>query len=158
MHNAVKDGLGKIGVLVALESDGDVAKLEEFGKKIAMHIAATAPAALSEGDIPAERIDRERGIILESIKEDPKLAGKPQNVIDGAVTGKLRKVLQDIVLTKQAFVMNPDQTIEQAVEETAKALGQPVKLAAFVRFQLGDGVEKKTDDFAKEVAALTGQG
>lgn len=158
MHNAVKDGLGKIGVLVALESEGDVGKLEEFGKKVAMHIAATAPAALSEADIPADRIERERAIILESIKEDPKLAGKPQNVIDGAVTGKLRKVLQDIVLTKQAFVMNPDQTVEQAVDDTAKTLGSPVKLAAFVRFQLGDGVEKKTDDFAKEVAALTGQG
>jgi elongation factor Ts len=158
VHNQAADGLGRIGVLVALESTGAKPALEDFGRKLAQHVAAASPAApvaLTEADVPAERIDRERAIILEQVKEDPKLAGKPQNVLDGAVNGKLRKVLEEIVLLKQKFVHNPDLTVEAAVKAAEKDAGAPVKLTGFVRFQLGDGVEKPKDDFAAEVAAMS---
>jgi elongation factor Ts len=156
VHNQTAPGLGRIGVLVALESEAAEAKLEDLGRKIAQHVAATAPAALTDSDVPAERIERERSIILEQVKEDPKLAGKPQNVVDGAVNGKLRKVLEEIVLLKQKFVHNPDLTVEGAVQAAGKEFGTPVKLTAFARFQLGDGVEKPKEDFAAEVAATAG--
>jgi elongation factor Ts len=149
------DHLGRIAVLVALESVGDKAALESFGKKVAMHIASAAPLALSEADIPADRVEREKAVLLEQIKEDPKAQGKPQQVLDKMLEGRMRKFFEESVLTKQAFVLNPDQTVEAAVAETAKAVGSPVQISGFVRFAVGEGVEKKTDDFAAEVAAMT---
>jgi elongation factor Ts len=149
------DHLGRIAVLVALESTGDKAALESFGKKVAMHIASAAPLALVEADIPADRVERERTVLLEQIKEDPKAQGKPQQVLDKMLEGRMRKFFEESVLTKQAFVLNPDQTVEAAVAEAAKAVGAPVKIAGFVRFAVGEGVEKKADDFAAEVAAMT---
>ncbi len=149
------DHLGRIAVLVALESTGDKAVLESFGKKIAMHIASAAPLALSESEIPADRTEREKAVILEQIKEDPKAAGKPQAVLDKMLEGRMRKFFEESVLTKQAFVLNPDQTVEAAVAEAAKAAGAPVKIAGFVRFAVGEGVEKRQDDFAAEVASMT---
>jgi len=157
VHAAVADGLGRIGVLVALQSAGDQDKLETLGRKIAMHIAAAAPVALSDSDVPAERIDRERAIILEQVREDPKLAGKPQNVVDGAVNGKLRKILEELVLLKQKFVHDPDLTVDAAVKAAEKDVGAPVAVTGFVRFVLGEGVEKPKDDFAAEVAGMTGK-
>ena len=149
------DHLGRIAVLVALQSAGDKAVLESFGKKIAMHIASASPLAVSESEIPAERVEREKAVIAEQIKEDPKAAGKPQQVLDKMLEGRLRKFYEESVLTKQAFVMNPDQTVEAAIAEAAKAAGAPIKVKGFVRFAVGEGVEKKKDDFAAEVAAMT---
>jgi len=157
IHNAVSDGMGRIGVLVAVESTGDKAALEDIGKKVAMHIAAVNPLALSEADIPAERIAREKSILTEQIKQDPKAVGKPDNVIEKMMEGRLRKFFEESVLLKQAFVLNPDQSVEAAVTEAGKAAGAPAKLTGFVRFAVGDGVEKKADDFAAEVAAMTKQ-
>ena len=149
------DHLGRIAVLVALESKGDKAQLESLGKKVAMHIASANPLALSEADVPAERVDREKTVLLEQIKEDPKAQGKPQQVLDKMLEGRMRKFFEESVLTKQAFVLNPDQTVEAAVMDAEKAAGAPIKIASFVRFAVGEGVEKRQDDFAAEVAAMT---
>jgi elongation factor Ts len=151
------DNLGRIAVLVALESSGDKAKLEAFGKKVAMHIASTSPLALNEADIPVDRVEREKAVLLDQIKEDPKAAGKPQQVLDKMLEGRLRKFFEESVLVKQAFIMNPDQTIEAAVKDAEKEVGAPISIKGFVRFGVGEGVEKRTDDFAAEVAAMTGK-
>lgn len=157
IHNAAAEGMGRLGVLVALESEADAAGLEDLARKIAMHVAATNPVALDEGSVPAERMEREKAIILEQIAQDPKAAGKPQQVLDKMLEGRIRKFLEEVTLVKQAFVINPDVTVEGAVKEAEKALGKPIALKAFVRFALGEGVEKPTGgDFAEEVAALTG--
>jgi elongation factor Ts len=142
-------------VLVALESSGDKAALESFGKKVAMHIASANPLALSEAEIPADRVEREKSVLLEQIKEDPKAQGKPQQVLDKMLEGRMRKFFEESVLTKQAFVLNPDQSVEEALKEAEKAAGAPVKLKGFVRFAVGEGVEKRQDDFAAEVASMT---
>jgi len=152
------DHLGRIAVLVALESTGDKAKLEAFGKKVAMHIASANPLALSESDIPADRVEREKTVLLEQIKEDPKAQGKPQQVLDKMLEGRMRKFFEESVLTKQAFVINPDQTVEAAVKDAEKEAGAPITLKGFVRFAVGEGVEKRADDFAAEVAAMSGKG
>ena len=148
------DHLGRIAVLVALESTGDKAALESIGKKVAMHIASAAPLALTEADIPADRVEREKSVLLEQLKEDPKAVGKPQQVLDKMVEGRMRKFFEESVLTKQAFVLNPDQTVEAALKDAEKTVGAPIKLKGFVRFAVGEGVEKKQDDFAAEVAAM----
>jgi len=149
------DHLGRIAVLVAIESKGDKAQLESLGKKVAMHIASANPLALSDTDVPAERIEREKSVLLEQIKEDPKAQGKPQQVLDKMLEGRMRKFFEESVLTKQAFVLNPDQTVEAAVKDAEKAAGAPIKITAFVRFAVGEGVEKRADNFAAEVAAMT---
>jgi elongation factor Ts len=152
------DHLGRIAVLVALESTGAKPVLESFGKKIAMHIASANPLALNETEIPAERVEREKAVLLEQIKEDPKAQGKPQQVLDKMLEGRMRKFFEEAVLTKQAFVLNPDQTVEAALKDAEKEAGAPIKIKGFVRFAVGEGVEKRTDDFAAEVAAMTGKG
>jgi elongation factor Ts len=152
-----QDHLGRIAVLVALESTGKKDELESFGKKLAMHIASANPLALTEADIPVDRVEREKAVLLEQLKEDPKAAGKPQQVLDKMIEGRMRKFFEESVLTKQAFILNPDQTVEAAVADAAKAAGAPVAIKAFVRFGVGEGVEKKADDFAAEVAAMSGQ-
>jgi len=157
VHNQIADGLGRIGVLVALESENAGEALEAFGKKLAQHVAAAGPIALSEAEVPTERLERERAIALEQVKADPKLAGKPQQVLDGAVNGKVRKVLEEIVLLKQKFIHDDKLTVEQAVQAAAKDVGAPVTLSAFALFKLGEGVEKKQEDFAAEVAAAAGK-
>ncbi len=149
------DNLGRIGVLVALESTGDKTALESIGKKVAMHIASASPLALTEAEIPADRVTREKTVLLEQIKEDPKAQGKPQQVLDKMLEGRMRKFFEESVLLKQAFVLNPDQTVEAALAEAAKAAGAPIAINGFVRFAVGEGVEKKAGDFAAEVAALT---
>jgi elongation factor Ts len=154
VHNPVVVGeLGRIGVLVAIEGAGDQAKLQELGRKIAMHVAATKPLSLSPDDIDPAAVEYERGIFTEQALE----SGKPANVVEKMVEGRIRKFLEEVVLLKQAFVMNPDQTVEQLVAETAKELGSPIVVKGFVRLALGEGVEKKPDDFAAEVAAVSGQ-
>lgn len=148
------DHLGRIAVLVALESTGDKAALESFGKKVAMHVASANPLALTEADIPAERVQREKAVLAEQIKEDPKAQGKPPQVIEKMLEGRLRKFYEESVLMKQAFVLNPDQTVEAALKDAEKAAGAPVKIKGFVRFAVGEGVEKRSEDFAAEVAAF----
>jgi elongation factor Ts len=157
VHSKVdgSDDLGRIAVLVALESTGDKAALESIGKKVAMHVASASPLALVEADIPTDRVEREKQVIGEQIKEDPKAQGKPQQVLDKMLEGRMRKFYEESVLTKQAFVLNPDQTVEAAVKDAEKAVGAPIKLKGFVRFAVGEGVEKKVDDFAAEVAAMS---
>jgi elongation factor Ts len=151
MHNAVTPELGRIGVLVAIEGEGDQARLQELGRDIAMHVAAYSPLSLSTEDLDPAAVERERAIF----SEQAQASGKPAQVIEKMVEGRLRKFYEEVVLLKQAFVKNPDQTVEQVVAETAKAVGSPVKVKGFLRFGLGEGVEKKTDDFAAEVAALS---
>jgi elongation factor Ts len=159
VHSKVEgaDNLGRIAVLVALESSGEKAKLEAFGKKVAMHIASANPLALNDSDIPADRVEREKAVLLEQIKEDPKAQGKPQQVLDKMLEGRMRKFFEESVLTKQTFIMNPDQTVEAAVKDAEKDAGAPIKIKGFVRFAVGEGVEKRADDFAAEVAAMSGK-
>ncbi|CAN5294173.1 translation elongation factor Ts [soil metagenome] len=152
VHNAVSPDLGKMGVLVAMEGAGDQAKLQEVGRKIAMHVAATNPMSLSVDDLNPEAVAKEREIFTEQALA----SGKPAGVVEKMVEGRIRKFYEEVILLKQAFVMNPDQTIEQLVADTAKELGSPVTVKGFVRLALGEGVDKKTEDFAAEVASMTG--
>jgi elongation factor Ts len=157
IHNAVSEGLGRLGVMVALESAGSAPALEDLARKIAMHVAATNPVALSEAEVPAERLEREKAILAEQIAQDPKAAGKPQQVLDKMMEGRIRKFLEEVVLLKQSFVVNPDLTVEAAVKAAEKDVGAPITVKAFVRFALGEGVDKGPEsDFAAEVAAMTG--
>ncbi|HEY0647010.1 translation elongation factor Ts [Phenylobacterium sp.] len=153
LHNVQGDGVARMGVLVALEGAGDPAKLQDVGRKIAMHVAATAPLSLSPADLDPEVVAKEREIQTQTAME----SGKPREIAEKMVEGRIRKWQEEVVLVKQPFVMNPDQTIEQLVAETAKEVGSPVAIKAFVRLALGEGVEKKADDFAAEVASMTGQ-
>lgn len=152
IHNATAPDLGRIGVLVALESEGEKAKLRELGRKIAMHVAATSPLSLSTDDLDQAAVEKERAIFTEQALA----SGKPEAVVEKMVEGRIRKFYEEVVLTKQAFVMNPDQTVEALVEATGKELGSPIKIVGFQRLALGEGVEKKQDDFAAEVASMTG--
>ena len=152
VHNAVATNLGKIGVLVGIESGADHAKLRELGRKIAMHIAATSPLSLDESSLDPAAIEKERAVLTEKAKEE----GRPDNMIEKIVSGQIAKFQKEVVLTKQPFVMNPDQTIEQLVADTAKELGSAITLTGFVRMGLGEGVEKPVGpDFAEEVASMT---
>ncbi len=152
VHNAVAPDLGRIGVLVAIEGQGDQARLQEIGKDIAMHVAAYGPLSLSTEDLDPAAIERERAIFAEQAQA----SGKPPQVIEKMVEGRLRKFYEEVVLLKQAFVKNPDQTVEQFVAEQAKAMGSPISVKGFVRLALGEGVEKaQGPDFASEVAALS---
>lgn len=153
VHNATAPDLGRIGVLVAVEGAGDEAVLRELGRRIAMHVAATQPLSLSTDDLDPEAVERERAIFTEQALE----SGKPAGVVEKMVEGRIRKFFEEVVLLKQAFVMNPDLTVEQLVAETAKTLGSPVTIKGFARLALGEGIEKKTEDFAAEVAAVSGQ-
>lgn len=154
LHNVQGDGVGRMGVLVAMEGAGDAAKLQDVGRKIAMHVAATAPLSLSPADLDPAVVEKEREIQTQTAME----SGKPREIAEKMVEGRIRKWQEEVVLLKQPFVMNPDQTIEQLVAETAKELGSPVAVKAFVRFALGEGVEKtQGPDFAAEVASMTGQ-
>ena len=152
IHNQVSPGLGRIGVLVAIEGEGDQDKLAELGKKIAMHVAATQPLSLSADDLDQAAVERERAVLTDKARED----GRPENMIGKIVDGQIAKFQREVVLLEQAFVMNPDQTVKQLVADTGKELGSPIAVKGFVRFALGEGVEKKTDDFAAEVASMTG--
>ena len=147
MHTAIVPGQGKIGVLVALESTADTAKLTELGKKIAMHVAATAPRFLSIADVDADTIAHEKGIY----EEQAKASGKPANIIEKMVEGRLRKFYEEVVVLEQSFIMDPDQKVKDVIGQAAKELGADVTLKSFVRFGLGEGLAKKEEDFAAEV-------
>jgi elongation factor Ts len=152
VHNQVAPGLGKIGVLVALESAAPAETLTALGKQIAMHVAAAHPLALTAEDLPAELIERERAIAMEKAKE----SGKPQPIVEKMVEGGLAKFRKEHALTTQLFVMDNKTPVAEVVASAAKDAGTGIILAGFVRFQLGEGIEKKQDDFAAEVAAAAG--
>ena len=154
VHNAAGPGLGKIGVLVALESGADKAGLEALGKQLAMHIAAANPLALRGEDLDSELVERERGIALEKAKE----SGKPAEIVEKMVDGAMAKFRKENALLSQLFVMDNKTKVEDVIRAEAKSLGSDVTLQSYVRFQLGEGIEKKVDDFAAEVAAASGVG
>lgn len=156
VHNSVAPDLGKIGVLVALESTGDKAKLAEIGRQVAMHVAATNPLALNAEQIDADVVARERAVFLEQAQQQS--AGKPANVIEKMVEGRLQKFFKESVLLKQIFVVDGENTVEQAVKNAEAAAGAPIKIAGFVRYALGEGIEKQKSDFAAEVAAAASGG
>ncbi len=150
VHNALADGLGKIGVLVALESAADADALQSLGKQIAMHVAAASPQFLSKDDVDADTLERERAVL----KEQAIASGKPADIAEKMVEGRLRKFYEEICLTEQAFIMDTDKTVSEAIEAAAKDAGAPIKLSAFARVQLGEGIEKEEENFAAEVAAV----
>jgi elongation factor Ts len=157
LHNAQGDGVGRLGVLVALESSGDQAVLKDVGRKIAMHVAGTPspPLALTTDDLDPAAVEKEKKFLTEQALE----SGKPIGVVEKMIEGRIRKWQEEVVLLKQPFVMNPDQTVEQLVADVAKQVGAPVAVKGFVRFALGEGVDKGPAglDFAAEVASLSGQ-
>ncbi len=153
VHNAMAPHLGKIGVLVALESSADPSKLMELGKQLAMHVAAARPEALTIAEVDPKAVQRERDILADQAKA----SGKPPEIIAKMVEGRLRKYYEDVVLTEQVYVVDGETRISQVIEKASKTLGAPVKLAGFVRYQLGEGIEKAPgDDFAAEVAKMAG--
>jgi len=152
VHNQVAPGLGKIGVLVAIESAAPVETLTALGKQIAMHVAAAHPQALDADSLDPDVIERERSIAMEKAKE----SGKPQNIIEKMVEGGLAKFRKDNALLSQLFVMDNKTPVAEVVASAAKDAGTAIALRGFVRFQLGEGIEKKVDDFAAEVAAAAG--
>ena len=152
VHNAVTTGLGKIGVLVALESAAPADKLEALGKQLAMHVAAAFPLALDESGIPADVIERERKIAQEKAAE----SGKPAEVIAKMVDGGVAKFVKENALLNQLFVMDGKTKISDVVAAAGKDAGAPIVLKDYVRFQLGEGIEKAESDFAAEVAAAAG--
>ena len=153
IHNAVVDGLGKMGVLVAIESAGDKAALNAFGRQVAMHVAATNPLALTDAEIDPTVVEREKAVFSVQARQ----SGKPENIIEKMVEGRLRKFYEEVVLLKQNFVINPDLTVEGALKAAEKDFGAPAKIVGFVRFALGEGIEREESDFAAEVAAAAGK-
>jgi elongation factor Ts len=150
VHNQAADGLGKIGVLVALESPGDASRLTDLGRKVAMHIASMKPLAATTAELDPAVVEKERQILTAQAAE----SGKPANVIEKMVEGRIRKFYQESVLVEQAFVMDPDVTVGKFIENAGKNMGAPVKLKGFLKFEVGEGIEKATSDFAAEVAAF----
>jgi elongation factor Ts len=148
VHNAVAPGMGKIGVLVALNSKADSGKLAELGKQIAMHVAATNPASLSQADLDPALVEREKQVLSEQARE----SGKPEAVIEKMIVGRMNKYFQEVCLLEQAFVLNPDLSVGKAVAEAAQAAGAPITVTGFVRIAVGEGIEKEQEDFAAEVA------
>ena len=152
IHNAAAPGLGRIGVLVALESDADSGALEELGRKLAMHVAAASPSWLSRDDVDAASIEREREILREQARSE----GKPEQIVDKMVEGRMRKYFEEVCLLEQTYVIDGESRVSAAVEAASAELAAPVAVSGFVRYQLGEGVERADTDFAAEVAAAGG--
>jgi elongation factor Ts len=146
--------LGRIGVLVAVEGDGDKTALRELGRNIALHVAAASPLSLSVDDLDPVTVEHEKAIFTEQAIA----SGKPPAVAEKMVEGRIRKFYEEAVLLKQAYVRNPDQSVEQLVSDTAKTAGSSVTVKGFARLALGESVDKESGDFAGEVAALTRAG
>jgi elongation factor Ts len=149
VHNAVADNLGKLGVLVAIETSGDAHKANAFARQVAMHVAATNPMALAVDELDAAAVEREKAIFADQARQ----SGKPENIIDKMVEGRLRKFYEEVVLLKQAFVLNPDVTVEKALKDAEQDIGAPATITGYIRFALGEGIEREASDFAAEVAA-----
>ena len=149
VHNAAATDMGKLGVLVAIETTGDAAAAEAIGRQIAMHVAATNPLAIDTDSLDPAVVEKERSIFSEQARE----SGKPDNIVEKMVEGRIRKFYEEVCLVKQSFVVNPDLTVEAALKEAEAQIGAPAKISAMLRFALGEGVEKEESDFAAEVAA-----
>ena len=151
LHNTAADSVGKIGVLVALESSADKARLNDLGRKVAMHVASAKPLAATTAELDPAVVEKEKQILTAQASE----SGKPAAVIEKMVEGRIRKFYQESVLVEQAFVMDPDVTVGGFIEKHAKEFGTAVKLVGFVRYEVGEGIEKVASDFAAEVASFT---
>jgi len=154
LHNSVADGLGKIGVLVALESTGNKDELAALGRQIAMHIASANPQALDAAGLDPAIVKREKDVLADKYRQQ----GKPDNVIDKIVESGLKTFYKEATLLEQSFIFDDKKSVAQAVKESEGKVGGPVKIAGYVRYALGEGIEKQESDFAAEVAAAAGQG
>jgi elongation factor Ts len=152
MHNAVAEGLGKIGVLVALESTGKADELAQIGRKLAMHVAASNPQAVDPSGLSAEVIRREKEVLADKAKAQ----GKPANVVDKIVESGLKTFYKEVCLLDQPYIHEPDKSVAQAIKEAEGRAGAPIKVKGFVRYALGEGIEREEKDFAAEVAAAAG--
>jgi elongation factor Ts len=152
MHNAVSEGVGKIGVLVGLESSGKTEELAVIGRKLAMHVAASSPQAVDSSGLSADVIRREKDVLAEKAKAQ----GKPANVVDKIVESGLKTFYKEVCLLDQPFVHEPDKSVAQAIKEAEGRTGAPIKVTGFVRYMVGEGIEREEKDFAAEVAAVAG--
>jgi elongation factor Ts len=152
VHNSVSEGLGKMGVLVALESGGKADELASLGRMIAMHVAASNPQAIDAASLDPAAVKREKDVLADKFKQQ----GKPANVIDKIVESGLKTFYKEVCLLEQAYVHDPAKTVAQALKEAEGAVGGPIKITGFVRYALGEGIEKQETDFAAEVAAAAG--
>ncbi len=153
VHNPASPELGKIGVLVALKSTADKTKLAALGKQIAMHVAAAAPLALTPDHLPKDVVERERAVQADVARQ----SGKPENVVQKMLEGRMRKFYEETVLLNQTFVIDGETQISKVLEKASKDLGAPVSIEGFVRFQVGEGIEKEDGDFAGEVSKMAGR-
>lgn len=149
IHTQAAPGMGKIGVLVGIESGADADALNAFGRQIAMHVAAANPLAVTPDELDQDLVARERAILVDQARE----SGKPEEVVQKMVDGRMRKFFEESVLLSQTFVIDGENTVEKAIKIKGDELGAPIKVTRFVRFALGEGIEKAEDDFAAEVAA-----
>jgi elongation factor Ts len=152
MHNSVKPGLGKLGIIVGVQSTGDKAVLATLGKQLAMHIANTNPLAVSAEDVDPEVVERERAIYAEQARE----SGKPAEIIAKMVEGRVRKFFEEVTLLAQVFVIDGETKIADVIKAAEKEAGAPIRITRFVRYALGEGIDKGDNDFAAEVAATAG--
>jgi elongation factor Ts len=152
VHNAASPELGKIGVLVALKSTADQTKLSALAKQLAMHVAAASPLAITPEHLSKDVVERERNVQWELAKQ----SGKPDNVIEKMMEGRMRKFYEDTVLLSQTFVIDGETQVSKVLEKAAKEFGAPITVEGFVRFQVGEGIEKVESDFADEVAQMAG--
>ncbi|MGV3635890.1 MAG: translation elongation factor Ts [Pseudorhodoplanes sp.] len=153
MHNSISEGLGKIGVLVALESTGDAQELAALGRLVAMHVAAAGPLAVDASGLAPEVIEREKAVLADKAKA----SGKPANVIEKIVESGLKSFYKEVCLLDQPYVHDDKKSVAQALKEAEGKVGAPIKLTGFVRYKLGEGIEKQESDFAAEVAAAAGK-
>jgi elongation factor Ts len=150
VHNSVEEGLGKIGVLVALESTGKADELKRFGRMVAMHVAASNPQAIDSSGLDAEVVRREKDVLADKYKAQ----GKPANVVDKIVESGLKTFYKEVCLLDQAYIHEPDKSVSQAIKEAEGKAGGPIKVTGFVRYALGEGIDRPENDFGGEVAAL----
>ena len=152
MHNSAAPGLGKIGVLVGMKSAAEPEALQQIGKQVAMHVAASSPRAVTAEDLDAETVEKEREIL----REQAAASGKPPDIVEKMIEGRLRKFYEEVVLMNQTWVIDGESKVSKVIDAAAKDLGTPIEIAGFVRYQLGEGIERKDGDFAAEVAQLAG--
>ncbi len=153
MHNSISEGLGKIGVLVALESPGDTQELVALGRLVAMHIAAAAPLAVDSSGLSADVIEREKGVLADKARA----SGKPDNVVEKIVESGLKSYYKEVCLLDQPYVHEDKKSVAQALKDAEGKVGGPIKVTGFVRYKIGEGIEKQESDFAAEVAAAAGK-
>ncbi|MGB7099058.1 MAG: translation elongation factor Ts [Xanthobacteraceae bacterium] len=152
VHNSVIDGLGRIGVIVGLESAGATDELKAFGRMVAMHVASANPQAIEASGLDATTVERERNVLAEKFKAQ----GKPANVIEKIVESGLKTFYKEVCLLDQGFIFDDKKSVAQAVKEAESKVGAPIKITGFVRYALGEGIDRPSDDFGGEVAALAG--